>query len=47
MRTHALAPDYIGEPTEDELTNEGTNRGSDFEAKILIGAERLVWYKGE
>ena len=37
--THLLTTDDISQPTEEELSDQGTNGGSDFDAKILVGAE--------
>jgi len=40
--THALATDDICQPTEEELSNEGTNGGGDLETKILIRSGLLT-----
>ena len=42
-RTHALATDDIGEPTEKELTDESSNGSSDLDTKVLVGGKLLVW----
>ena len=42
IRTHALAADDIGEPTEEELTDEGAHGGGDLDAEVLVGRELLV-----
>ena len=34
--THALATDDVCQPTEEELSNEGTNGGGNLETEILI-----------
>ena len=34
VRTHALAADDIGEPTEEELTDEGAHGGGDLDAEV-------------
>jgi len=39
MLTHLLTTDDISQPTEEELSNQGTDGGSDFYTEILVGAE--------
>ena len=39
LHTHALATDNICEPTEEQLTDEGTARGSNLDTEILVGVE--------
>lgn len=41
--THLLTTDNIGQPTEEELSNQSTNGGSDLDSKILIGVEFAAW----
>jgi len=36
---HLLTTDDISQPTKQELTDEGTDGGGDFDAKILVGVE--------
>lgn len=37
--THPLTTDDISQPTKQELSNQGTDGGGDFDAKILIRGE--------
>jgi len=39
MLTHLLTTDNISEPTEEELSDQGTDGGSDFDTEILVGGE--------
>jgi hypothetical protein len=34
---HALATNMVGEPTEENLTDESTDRGRDLETEVLVG----------
>jgi hypothetical protein len=34
---HALSTNVVGEPTEEKLTDEGTDRGRDLETEVLVG----------
>jgi hypothetical protein len=34
--THALTSNDVGEPTKEKLTKEGTDRGCNLDAKILV-----------
>jgi hypothetical protein len=40
--THALTTDDIGEPTEEQLTDESANRGRDLDTQVLVFVELLV-----
>jgi len=37
--THLLTTDNISQPTEEELSDQGTDGGSDFYTEILVGVE--------
>ena len=37
--THPLTTDDISQPTEKELSNQGTDGGGDFDAEVLVGAQ--------
>jgi len=41
--THLLTADNIGQPTEEELSNQSSNGGSDLDSEILIGVEFTTW----
>jgi hypothetical protein len=45
--THPLTADNISQPTKEELSDEGTNRGSNLDAEILIGGEFSTWVNDE
>ena len=40
---HALATDDVREPTEEQLTDEGTDGGGDFDAEVLVDVELAVF----
>lgn len=39
IRTHALTADDIGQPAEEQLTDEGAYRSCNFHAQILRGVQ--------
>ena len=42
VRTHALAPDNICQPTEEELTDKSTRGSSGLDTEILVGGQLVV-----
>ena len=43
MLTHALTPNDVSEPAEQELPNKGTDWGGDLDAKILVGVQGMAF----
>lgn len=43
VHTHALSPEDVREPPEQELSEHGAHRGSHLHTQILIRAELLVY----
>jgi len=41
--THLLTTDNIGQPTEEQLSNQSTNGGSDLDSEVLIDVEFTAW----
>lgn len=39
--THPLATDDISEPTEEKLSDQGTNGSRDLDTEVLVGREGL------
>jgi hypothetical protein len=35
--THPLSSHHVRQPSEEQLTNQSADRGSDFDTKILVG----------
>ena len=40
--THPLTTDDISEPTEEKLSNQGTNGGRNLDTEVLVGGKLLV-----
>ena len=40
--THPLTADNVGQPTEEKLSTQSTNGGSDLDTEILVGSERTI-----
>ena len=41
MLTHALPTDDIREPTEQQLTDKGSDRGRNLDTEVLVGTQFL------
>lgn len=39
LRTHALTTNEIREPSEEQLTDEGTDWRSNFDTEVLVGGQ--------
>ena len=46
LLTHFFASEDIRQPTEQQLTTQSANWGSNFDAKILLLVELLVYENG-
>ena len=41
--THPFTTNDISQPTEQELSDQGADRGGDFDTEILIGGELTAY----